>query len=333
MTKQGLATFLMLTIAFVLVPQSAMAQSGDRTMPMRTPDGQPDVSGIFTFRTLTPFQRPRQFEGRETLSAEAAAAFEASERRRQNRDLFDPEKGASGYAPRSEGGVLSYNEFWYERGIELTSDKRTSLVIDPPDGRLPPRVPRTPDPEQEQLSPAEAIARRYDSYENRGTGDRCIMGFNAGPPMRSSAYNNNVMIFQSPGYVTILNEMVHNARIIPIGDTASPPFPQYSGVSRGHWEGETLVIETTQFRGGSSGLTSPNMHLIEYLTRLDPDTVAYEYTVTDPTVYTAPYTVMMPFRRTDGPLFEYACHEGNYGLYGILAGARELERQGRALRR
>ena len=133
MTKLGLATFLMLTIAFVLVPQSAMAQSGDRTMPMRTPDGQPDVSGIFTFRTLTPFQRPGQFEGRENLSAEEAAVFEASERRRQNRDLFDPETGASGYAPRSEGGVLSYNEFWYERGIELTADKRTALVIDPPD--------------------------------------------------------------------------------------------------------------------------------------------------------------------------------------------------------
>ncbi len=332
MFKRCFVALFTVTIVLTLVPQTA-AQSSERTMPMRTPDGQPDISGIFTFRTLTPLQRPRQFEGRETLTAEEAAAFEASERRRQNRDLFDPEKGASGYAPRSEGGVLSYNEFWYERGIELTSDKRTSLIVDPPDGRLPPRVPSTEDPERERLSPEEAIARRYDSYENRGTGDRCIMGFNAGPPMRSSAYNNNVMIFQSPGYVTILNEMVHNARVIPIGDTASPPFPQYSGISRGHWEGETLVIETTQFRGGSSGLTSPNMHLIERLTRVDPDTVAYEYTVTDPTVYTAPYTVMMPFRRTDGPLFEYACHEGNIGLYGILAGARELERQGRELRR
>ena len=158
------------------------------------------------------------------------------------------------------------------------------------------------------------------------------MGFNSGPPMSSGAYNNNVMILQSPGYVTILNEMVHNARVIPIGDAASGPFSQYSGVSRGHWEGETLVIETSQFRGGSSGLTAPNMHLAERLTRLDPDTVAYEYTVTDPTVYTAPYTVMMPFRRTDGPLFEYACHEGNIGLYGILAGARNLERLGRELR-
>ena len=332
MLKRCFAAVIMMTLALTLVPASAVAQSTDRTMPMRTPDGLPDVSGIFTFRTLTPFQRPNQFEGRETLNAEEAATFEASERTRQNRDLFDPELGANNYRPREEGGVLSYNEFWYERGVELTSDKRTSLVIDPPDGRLPPRVPRPRDPEREQLSREESIARRYESYENRSSGARCLMGFNAGPPMRSASYNNNVMILQSPGYVTILNEMVHNARVIPIGDAASVPFSQYSGVSRGHWEGETLVIETSQFRGGSSGLTSPNMHLVERLTRLDPDTVAYEYTVTDPTVYTAPYTVMMPFRRTDGPLFEYACHEGNIGLYGILAGARNLERLGRELR-
>ena len=150
--------------------------------------------------------------------------------------------------------------------------------------------------------------------------------------MRSSAYNNNVMVFQVPGYVVILNEMVHNARVIPLDDTAKPTFPQLAGVSRGHWEGETLVVETTQFRGGQSGGTGPNMHLTERFTRLDPDTVVYDFTVTDPTVYTAPYTVMMPFRRTDGPLFEYACHEGNYGLSGILAGARNLERLGRELR-
>ena len=152
--------------------------------------------------------------------------------------------------------------------------------------------------------------------------------------MISGTYNNNVMIFQAPGYVAILNEMVHNARIIPIDDEPRerPPFPQYSGVSRAHWEGETLVIETEQFGGGSSGLTSTNMHLVERLTRVDPDTVAYEFTVTDPTVYTAPYTAMMPFRRTDEALYEYACHEGNYGLYGILAGARVFEAQGRELR-
>jgi len=126
--------------------------------------------------------------------------------------------------------------------------------------------------------------------------------------------------------------MASQARIIPLEDTAKPSFAQLKGVSRGHWDGETLVIETTQFRGRENGGTGPSMHLVERLTRLDPATVAYEYTVTDPTVYTAPYTVMMPLRRTEGSLFEYACHEGNIGLYGILAGARRLERQGRELR-
>ena len=322
------------TLLFVLMSYQVFAQSGEETMPMRTSDGQPDVSGTFTFRTLTPFERPRQFDGVDQLSAEDAAAFEAAERIRRNRDLFDPEKGALFYAPRSEGGVLSYNEFWYERGVELTSDKRTSLIIDPPNGRRPPRTPRT---EAQRIAARERSSyrseHRYDSYENRSMFDRCIMGFNSGPPMVSGTYNNNVMIFQSPGYVTILNEMVHNARIIPIDDsTEKPAFRQYSGFSRGHWDGETLVIETDQFLGGSSALTSTNMHLVERLTRIDPDTVAYTFTVTDPTVYTAPYTAMMPFRRTDGPLFEYACHEGNYGLYGILAGARVFELNGRELR-
>ena len=309
-----------------------LAQSDDPSMPMRRPHGDPDISGIFTFRTLTPLQRPQQFADQETLDPETAAAFEASERTRQNRDLFDPIAGArsAGYAPRSEGGVLSYNEFWYERGVDLTDDKRTSLIIDPPDGRLPPRTPEAIEAGRERA--AYRREHMYDSYENRSLMDRCIMGFNAGPPMLPSAYNNNVMIFQTPDHVVILNEMVHNARIIPIDDVAKPPFKQFSGVSRGHWEGETFVVETTQFRGGESRGTSPNKHLIEKFTRINPDRVAYEYTITDPTVYTAPHTVLMPFRRTDGPLFEYACHEGNIGLYGILAGARELERQGRELR-
>ena len=309
-----------------------LAQSDEPNMPMRRPHGDPDISGIFTFRTLTPLQRPGQFADQETLDPETAAAFEASERTRQNRDLFDPIAGApnAGYQPRAQGGVLSYNEFWYERGVDLTDDKRTSLIIDPPDGRLPPRTPEAIEAGRERA--AYRREHMYDSYENRSLMDRCIMGFNAGPPMSSSAYNNNVMIFQTPDHVVILNEMVHNARIIPIDDVAKPPFKQFSGVSRGHWEGETFVVETTQFRGGESRGTSPNKHLIEKFTRINPDRVAYEYTVTDPTVYTAPHTVLMPFRRTDGPLFEYACHEGNIGLYGILAGARELERQGRELR-
>ena len=330
MLKKCLAACVTLATILTLASQSAMAQSAGNGTPMRTPDGQPDVSGVFTFRTLTPLQRPTQFEGQETLTTEEAVAFEASERRRQNRDLFDPELGSGGYRPRSEGGVLSYNEFWYERGIELTSDKRTSLIIDPPDGRLPPQTEAARMAAQERR--AYQAEHRYDSYEDRGFGDRCIMFSKSGPPIRTGAYNNNLMVFQTPGYVTILTEQARQARLIPIADTAKPPFAQLAGVSRAHGEGETLVIETNQFRARDSGGTAANMHLVERLTRLDPDTVAYEYTVTDPTVYTAPYTVMMPLRRTEGPLFEYACHEGNIGLYGILAGARNLERLGRELR-
>ena len=328
MRNKGIVAFFAVVALSALWSQEIVAQSGG--MPMRTPDGQPDVSGTFTFRTLTPFQRPAQFEGQENLAVEDAAAFEASERTRQNRDLFDPEKGSGGYRPRAEGGVLSYNEFWYERGVELTSDKRTALIIDPPGGRLPPQTPVARNAAQARRVYVEE--HRYDSYENRSMGDRCIMFSKSGPPIRNGAYNNNLMIFQTPEHVTILTEQARQARVIPLGNSTKPSFAQLAGVSRGHWEGETLVIETTQFRGRGNGGTGPNMHLVERLTRLDPDTVAYEYTVTDPTVYTAPYTVMMPFRRTEGPLFEYACHEGNIGLYGILAGARNLERQGRELR-
>ncbi|MDA1092144.1 MAG: hypothetical protein O3A25_02560 [Acidobacteria bacterium] len=332
MIKKFVPVVVLLAAMATLAPVSADAQS---EAPMRRPDGQPDISGTFTFRTLTPFQRPEQFATQETLTEEAAAAFEASERTRQNRDLFDPETGArnAGYQPRAEGGVLSYNEFWYERGVDLTDEKRTSLIVDPPTGRLPPRVAGAAAAvEASEESEDERNAARYDSYTSRSTMDRCIMGFNAGPPMTSGAYNNNVMIFQTADSVVILNEMVHNARVIPIHDVDKPPFKQFSGVSRGHWEGDTMVIETDQFRGGESGGTSPNKHLVERITRVNADRVVYEYTVTDPTVYTAPYTVMMPFRRTDDLLFEYACHEGNIGMHGILAGARELERQGRKLR-
>ena len=319
-------------IGVLAMVSSTWAQTDTHPMPMRTPDGQPHISGTFTFRTLTPMQRPLQFEGRERLNPNEAAAFEASERTRQNRDLFDPESGApsAGYQSRAEGGVLSYNEFWYERGIELTADKRTSLIVDPPTGRYPPLTARAQTAGQQRR--AYRREHMYDSYENRGLGDRCIMFGKSGPPIRSGAYNNNLMIVQSPGYVSILTEQARMVRIIPLADTERPAVEQFGGVSRGRWEGETLVIETSQFRDWGNGRTGPNLHLVERLTRLDPDTVAYEYTVTDPSTYTAPYTVMMPFRRMDGHIFEYACHEGNIGLYGILAGARNLERLGRELR-
>ena len=221
--------------------------------------------------------------------------------------------------------MLSYNEFWYERGIELTSDKRTSLVVDPPNGRIPYRAEYQTAARIRGLNMRNGFA---DHYTDRTLADRCIMGCNAGPPMVSSAYNNNVMIFQTADSVVILNEMVHNARIIPIDGRAHGEIPQWSGHSTGRWEGETLVVETKNFfRETSLGGSSKDTYLVERFRRLDPDTVMYEFTVEDDNNFTRPWTATMPLRRTDGPLFEYACHEGNIGMEGIMAGARQKNTQ------
>ena len=316
----------LVTVALVM-PAPVWAQAGTDVASLRTPDGQPDISGVFTFRTLTPLQRPEALEGQATLSAEDAAAFEASERRRLNRDTFDPETGApsAGYQSRAEGGVLSYNEFWYERGIELTSDKRTSLVVDPPDGRIP-------------YTPEFAAANRLrrvnlrngfaDHYTDRSLTDRCLMGSNSGPPMRPGSYNNNVQILQIPGYVVLVNEHIHNTRIIPVDGRPHGNIRQWVGDSRGRWDGETLVIETKNFqRETNFAGSSKDTLLAERFKRVGPDTLMYEFTIEDPNNYTRSWTAMIPLRRTDGPLFEYACHEGNYGMVGIMAGARNLNTQ------
>ena len=318
------AAFSFLAVA-VLAPGPAAGQ-GRPWAPPRTPDGKPDIQGTFTFSTITPLQRPAGLEGKETLNAEEAAAFEASENKRQNRDLFDPEKGApsAGYAPRAQGGVLSYNEFWYERGSQLTEDKRTSLIVDPPDGRIPfTEAARQKNGERAQKSNSGFA----DSYTDRSLADRCIMGFNSGPPMISGAYNNNLQILQTPGYVVIVNEMVHNTRIIPTDGRPHGNIRLWAGDSRGRWEGNTLVVETTNFlRETSLSGSTADTHLVERFTRVDPDTIRYEFTVKDPTSYTRPWSVMMPLQRTDGLLYEYACHEGNYGLHGIMAGARAKDK-------
>ena len=169
-----------------------------------------------------------------------------------------------------------------------------------------------------------------DSYADRPLADRCLQGFNSGPPMTPGAYNNNVQIVQSPGYVVIINEMVHNARIIPTDGRPHTKLRQWSGDSRGHWEGETLVVDTINFRRETSlqGSTA-NTRLVERFTRIDAETIKYEFTVTDPTSYTRPWTAMLPLARIREPIFEYGCHEGNYALPNILAGARAQEKAGR----
>jgi hypothetical protein len=295
--------------------------------PLRTPDGKPNLAGIYSFSTITPLQRPEALKGKSTLTDEEAVSFEASENTRQNRDLFDPVKGqpSAGYAPRAEGGVLSYNEFWYERGSKLTKDRRTSLIVDPPSGAIPfTDAARQRVAEMRRRSDAGA----GDSYEDRPLADRCIQGFNSGPPMTPGQYNNNVQIMQAPGVVVILNEMVHNARIIPTDGRPHTRLRQWSGDSRGRWEGDTLVVETINFRRETSlqGSTR-NTQVLERFTRVDADTLKYEFTVSDPQSYTQPWTAMVPMLRIPGPIFEYGCHEGNYALPNILAGMRAQEKE------
>lgn len=330
--KQTYARRLMLAGCVALVATQAAAQGDAATK--RRPNGDPDIQGMFTFRTLTPLQRPVIDAGatalltdRETLTEEEAAAFEAARRNELDRDNQNLEVHAPGvrYQSRAEGGVGGYNEFWYERGVELTRDKRTSLIVDPPDGRVPYRTEYQAMARARGANLASGFA---DSYTDRSLSDRCLMGFNAGPPMTPGAYNNNVLIVQTPDHVVILNEMVHNARIIPLDGGGHASLPQYSGDSRGRWDGDTLVVETRHFlRETSLGGSSPETVVVERLRRVDSDTVMYEFTVEDPGGFNRPWTALVPLRRTDGPMFEYACHEGNIGLAGILGGARELDTQ------
>jgi len=326
MNRKGVLGGFTVLAMLATMPLPAAAQSKAST-PARTSDGKPNLAGIYSFSTITPLQRPEALAGKTTLNDEEATAFEHSENTRLNRDLFDPEKGqpSAGYAPRAQGGVLSYNEFWYERGSKLTGDKRTSLIVDPPSGTIPfTDAARRRVVAMRQLSDSGL----GDSYADRPLADRCLQGFNSGPPMTPGAYNNNVQIVQSPGLIVIVNEMVHNARIIPTDGRPHTKLRQWSGDSRGHWEGDTLVVETINFRRETSlqGSTA-DTRVVERFTRVDGDTLKYEFTVSDSKSYTQPWTAMVPPVKIPGPLFEYACHEGNYALPNILAGARAQEKQ------
>ena len=314
----------------VLLPNAAAGQdrtdgSGGRAAPV-TPWGDPDLQGIWDFRTITPMERPAELAGKAVLTAEEAADFEARENRRLNRDLVDPEVGGAIYPPASEGGVVPYNEFWYDRGNALVEDRRTSLIVDPPDGRIPPLT---------AAAAARTAARSEylrdhpaDSWHDRSLGDRCILGFNAGPPMVPSAYNNNVQLLQTPDHVVILNEMVHNARIVPLDGRPHGTIRQWVGDSRAHWEDATLVVETRGFGDlvGFRGGATANLQVVERFTLVGADRLRYEFTLEDPQTWTRPWTAVVPMKRTPGPMYEYACHEGNYAMDGILGGARAEER-------
>ena len=301
-------------------PSSSAKQTaaGAKTFtPPRTAEGRPDLQGVWSFATITPFERPVELAGKQVLTDEDVAQAEAAAA--ENRIDRAPKKGEVG----------AYNQFWIDRGTKVVGTKRTSLIVSPPDGRLP---PYTPEGEKQQAALTEA-RKRNAGPEDRYLAERCILGFNAGPPMLAGGYNNNVQLVQTPGYVALLNEMVHNVRIVPMDGRPHGTMPQWSGDSRGRWEGDTLVIDTTNFRDDGIGAASPklqgtdkNLHVVERFRRVDADTLLYEFTVDDPTVWTKPWTGSMPMTKTPELIFEYACHEGNYAMTGILAGARAEEK-------
>ena len=299
--------------------QTAQGRATKSWSVPRTPDGQPDLQGVWDFRTITPLERPDALGGKQTLSDEEAAQAEAQARA----DTVDR-------APR-QGDPGTYNQFWFDRGTTVVGDKRTSLIVDPPDGRVPALTP--------EGQKRKAFGGRRDlpaGPEDRNVAERCILGFNSGPPMEPRAYNNNVQIIQTPGYVVILNEMVHNARIVPTDKRAPGAIPQWNGQSRGRWEGDTLVVETAKFYGPTSfserqGSTS-DLRLVERFSRVEPDTLLYEFTVTDPKTWLKPWTVSIPMARSSEQIYEYACHEANYAMEAMLKGAR-LEEAGGAAKR
>jgi hypothetical protein len=222
----------------------------------------------------------------------------------------------------------AYNQFWYDRGTKTIGTRRTSLIVDPPDGLIPALTPEAAKRVSEKRAWMEEHAT--DGPEGRSLGERCILWVTAGPPMLPGPYNNNFQIIQNRENVVILNEMIHDTRVIPLD--GSPHLPAairgWRGDSRGHWDGKTLVVDTTNFSDEYSFRGSDrNLHLTERFTRVSPDTLIYEFTVDDPTAFTKPWTVQIPVTRTKGPIYEYACHEGNYAMMDILAGARATDKK------
>jgi hypothetical protein len=313
-------------LALCALQVTAVAQSAARTSW-----GDPDLQGTWDFTTITALERPAQFAGREFLTESEAAALE-KQINEQRYKTEESSPGSLGGVPRAESDPGIYNLAWWwgPNGRKLVPSRRSSLVVDPPDGRIPPLTPQ-----------AQATSRGRDAARElrRAPNDlplaeRCIMGFNSGPPMVPGPYNNLMQIFQSPGYVVIVNEMVHDARVVPLDGRprVGDGLRFWAGDSRGRWEGSTLVVETRNFTDngtgtfGVPGLIDRNFVLVERFARAGDRSLTYSFTMTDPTVWAKPWRVEVPMTRIDGFVMEYACHEGNYAMPNILAGARAEER-------
>ena len=285
----------------------------------RTPWGDPDLQGTWTNRTTTPLQRPGEFAGRAVLGDEERAELDAEAERNRDR-------------PPAAGSTGAYNSFWLDRG---TRTEQTSLIVDPPNGTLPAKTERVR--EKDAAFEAARDGGPPDSWEELNLYDRCITRGLPGA-MIPGFYNHNYQILQTPDYVVILVEMIHDARIIPLDRRSHlpPHIRQWLGDSRAHWEDDTLVVETANFTAKGDQRVrnlvmagSEHAHLVERFRRVDADTIDYGFTVTDQGSFRSSWTAQIPMVNLDGPLFEYGCHEGNYGLFNILAGARAAEREAR----
>ena len=312
-----------LVLPLLVLAAATTAQT--RRIP-RTADGRPDLQGVWTNATITPLERPSAFAERPTLTAEEAKTFE----KRSADDLAKTDGQSEGplLAATGSAGTGGYNVLFLDRGSELATVnglKRTSLVVDPPNGRVPATT------EESRRRNMAQRGGRFDSVKDRPLAERCLLGFGStsGPPMLPVLYNNNYQIVQTPTHVMILVEMVHDARIVRMNGTHPPAsVRQWLGDSIGRWEGDTLVVETTnfsdktRFRGASESLK-----ITERFTMADAGTIVYRATMDDSSTFTKPWTVEYPFLATPGPIYEYACHEGNYSMPDILGGARKAERE------
>ena len=322
----------------VVMVSSGVAPTAVQTAVPRTAWGQPKIQGIWDFRTITPLERPEELAEQEFLSEEEVASLEQGVIE-QNLRLLNrsaERTTVSDQVDRREDGTPGfYNNFWLDLGTRAVGTRRTSLIVDPPNGQIPALTPNG----QQRAEARRTYQQQHpaDSWLDFDAGDRCLLGLNAGPPIMPAAYNQNLQIFQTPDHIALLTEMVHTVRVVPLDGRPplSDDFRQWSGDARGYWEGDTLVIETANFVGerrwtssnpmGALG-SSENLQLVERLTRIDADTLKYEFTVTDPEIWVRPWTASIPMRRSNLPLYEYACHEGNRSLPNMLAGQRREEK-------
>jgi hypothetical protein len=319
-------TAVSLTVACIvgLLPSvEAQSRSAATTTELKTPWGDPDLQGVWTGSTLTPLERPAALAGKAFLTDAEAAAME---KRATDRRFVE--------STPSAGDPGTYNQIWFDPSTTVVPGRRTSLIVDPPDGR----IPFTPEGRQHTArSSARYGVGPYDSHTDLDTGERCLTD---GPPVWSSGYNNNYQIVQSPGYVMIHHELYSEFRVIPIGTAPRSGPPRWQGNASGRWEGATLVVETVGFADKSNywwatawRAPRPSLRLTERFTRTDAETIDYQFTMEDPTMFTRPWTAAFPLTTnqgargvTQGPLYEYACHEANYAMVNILRGVRAQEK-------